>query len=261
MLAAVSRRLSWYRVRFQVNNPVVGRVVELTGDKVRMDGLKYSVASPNITRGHKSTLAFGLHEMEERQLIKRWLPRDLPAIELGGGLGVVSCLTNKLLRHSAQHVVVEANPWMVPVLLRNRDLNGCKFKIVNKAIAYDRETVVLPIDAEFVGSNLAGVGAAAETALVDASTVGDLVNGWQSFSLISDIEGSEEQIILREIPELGERVRFAMLELHPYVYGQDRADHLMVEMERSGFHLLERLGEGDVFSVAYSRDASGVRAD
>jgi hypothetical protein len=31
-----------------------------------MDGLIYSVALPQITSGHKSTLAFGLREMEEK---------------------------------------------------------------------------------------------------------------------------------------------------------------------------------------------------
>ncbi|MBW0007996.1 MAG: FkbM family methyltransferase, partial [Sphingomonas sp.] len=221
-----------------------------TGNRVRMDGLSYSVSSPNISTGHKSTLAFGLHEMEERELVKCWLPRNLPAIELGGGLGVVSCLTNRLLDDPSQHIVVEANPYMVPVLLRNRDLNGCKFQVVNTAIAYDGETVTFPIDPEFVGSNLAAVGDSAETVAVEATTLAALAD-FERFSLIADIEGAEADIILRELPRLRSRVRFAMIELHPYVYGQAKADELMAAMSRMGFELLQRLGEGDVFSVAY----------
>ncbi len=251
----LSRRLDWYRGRFQIDNPIVGRVVELAGDKVRMDGMTFSVASPNITTGHKSTLAFGLHEMEERALVKAWLPRDIPAIELGGGLGVVSCLTNRLLADPARHVVVEANPRMVPVLTRNRDLNKCRFEVVNKAIAYDAATIEMPIDPGFVGSNLAAIGESSGSETVATTTLTRLIDeaGFDAISLISDIEGAEEQVILREIPRLGERVRFAMMELHPYVLGDDAVAALMARMAEAGFRLLERKGEGAVFSVAYGR--------
>src|ERR1039457_6998889 len=148
------RRLSWYKARFQVNNPVVGRVVELLGNKVRMDGLTYSVDCPNISAGHKSTLAFGLHEIEERTIIRRCLPKNIPVVELGGGLGVVACLTNRTLENPEHHIVVEANPGMIPILERNRDLNGCKFQVVNSAIAYDRTSIRLRVDRDFVSSTV-----------------------------------------------------------------------------------------------------------
>src|SRR5579859_6129189 len=93
----LQRRLGWYKVRLQINNPIVGRAIELTGNRVRMDGNTYSVDCPYISTGHKSTIAFGLHEIEERMLVKKWLPRDTPVLELGGGLGVVSCLINRKL--------------------------------------------------------------------------------------------------------------------------------------------------------------------
>src|SRR6476620_7340833 len=109
LIEKIRRRARWYLGRLQVNNPIVGRLVELSGNRLGRDGLTYSVESPNITRGHKSTLLFGLHEMEERRLIKSWLPANLPLIELGGGLGVVSCLANKTIIRPEQHVVVEAN--------------------------------------------------------------------------------------------------------------------------------------------------------
>jgi FkbM family methyltransferase len=221
-----------------------------------MDGMTYSVESPNITRGHKSTLLFGLHEMEERHLVKAWLPRRFPVIELGGGLGVVSCLANRIIDDPERHMVVEANPLMIPVLERNRSLNDSKFEVINRAIDYGRETTLLPIDPAFVGSNLAAVGEVSDTVEVRTATVEEIADGagFEQFSLIADIEGVEEQVILKEIPKLGERLRFAMFEMHPCILGGEIVGHLMDVMKQNGFRLLERRGDERVFCVAYSRD-------
>jgi hypothetical protein len=37
------------------------------------------------------------YELPERHAVVRYLRRDLPVIELGGSMGVVACVTNKLL--------------------------------------------------------------------------------------------------------------------------------------------------------------------
>ena len=255
LVEKIRRRARWYSGRFQVNNPLIGRVVELAGDRVRMDGMTYSVASPNITRGHKSTLLFGLHEIEERRLIKSWLPPELPLVELGGGLGVVSCLANQIIRDPSRHVVVEANPYMVQTLERNRELNGRRFQVVNRAIGYDADRVSLAIDPEFVGSNLAAAGQVAESIEVPTTSVLRVVEdaGFDEFSLIADIEGLEAEVIRREVPAFGDRLRFAMFEMHPFVLGGTAVDELMRKMEQSGFRELERLGDDRVFCVAYGR--------
>ena len=58
-VAPIKRRLGWYKVRLQVENRTVGRLVELFGNRVRMDGLRYSVDCPLIStpRKARSTLA------------------------------------------------------------------------------------------------------------------------------------------------------------------------------------------------------------
>ena len=93
----LKRKLDYRWGQFRVDNYTVGRLVELTGNKVWIEGLKFSVNCPDITTRHKSTIFFGLHEIEERALLNRWLPADLPIVEIGGGLGVVSCLANRKL--------------------------------------------------------------------------------------------------------------------------------------------------------------------
>ena len=94
----------------------------------------------------KLFLLDGRYELPERRAVKRHLKRDLPVIELGGSLGVVACITNKLLTDPTAHVVVEANPRAIPQLTLNKTSNHCAFEIVNCALAYgvDAVTFVLP---------------------------------------------------------------------------------------------------------------------
>ena len=49
----ISSRYLWYKGRFEINNPVVGRIVELFGNRVSIDGMTFSVDCPQISRGHK----------------------------------------------------------------------------------------------------------------------------------------------------------------------------------------------------------------
>jgi FkbM family methyltransferase len=240
----IKRRLKWYKARFQVNNPVVGRAVELLGDRVWMDGLTYSVSTPQITRGHKSTLAFGLHEIEERELIRRWLPSNVPVLEFGGGLGVVSCLANRKLDRREQHIVVEANPAMISILQRNRDLNGCKFRIINKAIAYDCDRIDLNVDSGFVGSTAKPV-ALGTSVSVETTTVQSLLDeaGFEQAGIVCDIEGVEADVVDREVPMLGKRIRYIMAEMHPKILGADVVDGVMRKLGAAGFSLKQQIGD------------------
>ncbi len=249
--ASLSRRLRWYSDRIRVNNPVVGRIVELLGYRVRLDGLIFSVDTPMITRPHKSTLVFGLHEMEERELVKRWLPPDLPVLEFGGGLGVVSCLVNRRVKDPTRHIVVEANPAMVPVLRSNRDRNGCKFTIINKAVAYGRDEVELAVDSEFVGSRVGGATSTSSVA-VRTTTARALLDeaGFDQAALICDIEGTEADLVSQEIDTLAHRVRFIMAELHPAVIGDEATERLQESLRSVGFALREQIGDCVVYTRA-----------
>lgn len=253
LIALLRRRYRWYLGRFQVNNRLVGRLVEALGNKVRMDGMTFCVDSPQISTRHKSTLAFGLHEVEERQLVARWIPSDVPLIELGGGLGVVSCLANRNLLNRSKMVVVEANPKMIPILSVNRDVNGCGFAIVNMALGYDGTDISFGIDREFVGSSsLRNKHGDDSWLTVKATTVAQIMDahGFDQVGIICDIEGTEADLIKRELPVLGERVRYLMAEMHPAILGHQLVQDLLAQLSVLGFRHRQTLGD----SVFYSRD-------
>jgi FkbM family methyltransferase len=253
LFTIIRRRYLWYLSMLQVNNLFVGWLVEIFGNKVRMDGMSFSTDCPHITTRHKSTLAFGLHEMEERMLVSRWLPADLPLIELGGGLGVVSCLANRKLNDSFKMVVIEANREMIPVLIANRDINNCHFTIVNSALAYDVSETGFAIDREFVGSSLMGLKAGvSERVSVSATTVARVMNefGFDQFGIICDIEGAESELIIRELPALGERVRYLMVEMHPKILSTSVVQSLLSQLSVLGFKQRQSLED----SIFCSRD-------
>jgi len=247
-LRAIARRRSdWYRTRLMINNRMVGRLVELAGNRIRIDGMSFSVDCPEIDTAHKSTLWFGLHELEERALMERCMPVDLPVVELGGGLGVVSCLSNRRLKVPDCHVVVEAMPSMAALLERNRDLNQCRFEVLNAALAYDSPVVKFGVNSSFVDSRVNGEFGA--VVFVPSTTLGQIVEraGFDRFSLICDIEGAEADLMRHESALIAERGDFALIEIHPAVLGEDGAAQVVERFEQAGFCLTKRIGSNWAF--------------
>jgi FkbM family methyltransferase len=242
--AIIQRRLKWYRDR------VKGTLVALKGNRVYFDDMVYSVEPFSSTL--KCAIAAGNFEEPERALVKRWLPSDLPVVEFGGGMGVVSCLANRKLSDAKRHVVVEANPAMIPLLSFNRDLNGCQFAVVNRALAYDTDTIRIDIDPDFVGSSVFEVPGKNGEATVATTTLADIMEeyGFEQCGVVCDIEGLEVDLVERELPLLGGRVRYFLAETHPFITGRESTDRLLSTLRTLGFSEKERIG----ICVFYSRD-------
>lgn len=228
---------------FESDNDFVGRYVELRGNRVRIENLTISVNSPAVPRRNKSQLIQGRYEQPERNAIKTYLPRDKPVIELGGSIGVVACMTNQLLHHPHEHVVVEANPNMVNTLEHNRQINQCQFDIIQRAIAYDRDRVA------FYQSGFSSSIVAVSEAQIEVPTIrlGDIVatKNWQIFSLICDIEGAEVDVIAHELELLRNRVMMIIIELHPNIVGVATVDNMLTQLDSIGFEKVSQ--ENDVY--------------
>src|ERR1044072_4533763 len=114
----------------------IGKLVEIRGNRVMVDGCEFGLDSPAISTSHKSRLFFDfVYEAPEREALRRDLNPELPVVDFGVSIGVIACLTNKKLNAPREHVVVEANPDLLPLLEENRDRNGCKVSILHRAIA------------------------------------------------------------------------------------------------------------------------------
>ncbi|MFI5459066.1 MAG: FkbM family methyltransferase [Isosphaerales bacterium] len=230
---------------------LVGRRIEARGNRVEMSGLVFSVDNPTIHVRMKSTLADGSYELFERLLINRFLPADLPVIELGGAIGVVACFTNRVLIRPEQHIVVEANPSLIPTLSFNRDLNHCQFTVRHAALSYDSDQVDFYNGSTFLAGSLEPM--SRRSVRVPSITLGRLLEeaGFPTACLIADIEGAEASLVERESDVLGSRIRWFIFEFHPPALGPARIKNLFAQLQSVGFQ--ERAREGWVVAFENSR--------
>jgi FkbM family methyltransferase len=255
LVAIVRDRLRWYRLLFEMDNWLIGKAVELTGNRVRMYGQTFTVGNPLVSTRHKSTLFFGRYEAEEIALARRYLDPGLPLVELGGSIGVVACVTNRLLSRPDRHVVVEASPVLLPTLEANRKMNGCKFTVEHAALAYNTDWLDFPLEGHFLHSRVGGPG---QTARVRAVTLGMLLEKYDfgTINLVSDIEGAEIDLVEHEPEVLRRRVKILVMETHACNVGEERVSAMLAELTRLGFVPVEPIIDGKASVVAMVNPSS-----
>lgn len=235
--ALVGRHASRWADRWLrgLDNPWLGRLIELRGDIVHIEGCDFSVRSPAIGTDVKSRFLFGRYEKPERMALKQFLDPALPVVEFGAAIGVVACLTNRRLRDPERHVVVEANPALLPILTANRDANGCRFTILNRAVAHGGAEVTFHQSDNYLGSS-----AHAPTGRpirVTATTLAGVLDefGYQRCSLVCDIEGGEADVVRHELATLTGRVQTFIVEVHRWAIGDDAVDAMIAALREAGF--------------------------
>lgn len=226
----------------------LGRLVELRGNWVEIDGCRFDVSHPQITRALRARLLRGRYERTERELLKDWLDTGAPVIELGGGIGVVATLVNRRLRDPESHVVVEANPSLIPVIERQRAVNGGGFSVVHAAVDYSgAETVRLHVDGEFISGRVDAESGEAVT--VPTVTLEGLLRRypWNAVTLVCDIEGVETQLVEMEGEVLRDHCNTLIIEVHPEFRSAEQCAALLERLDALGFERVRRLRKVHAF--------------
>jgi FkbM family methyltransferase len=245
VLREISKSL-W--LRFRLKAAARKKTTDLDGCAFTLDTVPDSLT--------KLFLLDGTYELPERRAIKKHLRRDLPVIELGGALGVVACVTNKLLAQAGAHVVVEANPLAVPALTANKELNQCGFEIVNRAIAYGVDTVTFSPTVDIASNSIESSGAALhgteKPVTVKTTRLQDITaqRGFANFSLVCDIEGKEYDLVCNELDVL-KRADVIVMETHARLIGEEKNNDLISKLEGVGFRIIDE----DGFVITLRRSA------
>jgi FkbM family methyltransferase len=222
----------------------VGRCVKLLGT-VRVEECRFDVSSPLISDELKCRVFYGRYERTERELLRRHLPVGAPVVELGGGMGLVACIVNSRLEHPERHVVVEANPKMIPLIERNRALNGSAFAVVHAAIGYAGAHVAVESGEDLLASRTrtatgGGVRAIQLHEILDRHAFG-------SCTLICDIEGAEIELVENELETLRSRVGLIVLEEHPEYCAEPVRAGMLKLLANAGFESIDALRKVHVF--------------
>jgi FkbM family methyltransferase len=245
----IAGRLRWYQQSLQIDNWWIGRYVELTGNRVDLDGVTLSLDNPLVTTRHKSTIYFGIYEVGERQLTKRFIDRSLPTVEIGGSIGGVACTTNRLLHDPKAHVVLECNPMVLPTLEENRALNHCGFSVEPSALAYGSDTISFGVcPNHFMMGRLFGDG---EQIIVPTITLGKILDkhGFETINLISDSEGAEVEMVENEGYLLRDRVKWIVMETHAAERGRAAIGQMFNRLRALGFDVAHQDADKPVYAL------------
>jgi FkbM family methyltransferase len=236
----LGRRIDW----------CYGKVLELRGNAIEIEGCVFGLDSPAITTPSKSKFMFGRYERPEREAVRRFVDPDLPVIEFGGSIGVISCLTNRRLLDPKAHVVVEANPALVPLLRANRDRNRCQFTVLARVVGYSGARAFFYVDQSnfVIGSTVTtqpGSGVdVLQVETIDLRSIVDQRN-FDRVTLICDIEGGEGELLRYEADVIGARVVTLILEVHEWSMGQSRTAECLKQIAELGFRTV--FSEADTY--------------
>ena len=222
----------------------LGKAVELLGDRGQIEGARFELGDPHIDTRLKSRFLLGSWEVETRHLIRRHLPPDIPVIDLGGSIGVVACVTNRLMDFPERHVVVEPSPRAANLLESHRSLNNCRYEIVSAALGYGTDEILFDLDHRINEGRVIRSAAPTSTAVISVPTVTLAVllesHGFSRAAVIADIEGAEYDLIEHEGQVLSEFVEWFFVELHG---PKDDQKELRKKLEHLGFRLVEDLND------------------
>lgn len=215
--------------RFPRLEQASGWLFDRLGGEYRLRGMRFIVLRELTRQGFRGRFLLGLYEMPERLLLHH-LPTDSTLLDLGGCLGVLSCLANRRLRNPAGHVVVEANPALIPVLTANRDRNGARFTVVHGMAGGDGR--FWPGGNIVAGSGHRPRGEAVSVPVLDPGAI-EAERGLRFDAYIMDIEGGEADFIAAEEARLA-RARFVLLELHPDFIGAEACEGVRRRLSAAG---------------------------
>jgi FkbM family methyltransferase len=229
----------------KIVRPLGGFFFDLRGGRFCADGCRFEIPKELTSRSFRSCFLLGEYEADERRLVQKFIEAGDAVLEFGGCLGVVSCVTNKLLRDRERHVVVEANPRLVPALHRNRELNNSRFHIEHCAVSSEPEVCFFLHPVYVVGGS-----AQRQTGMsvrVPGCSWRELDERYGPFTcLIMDVEGSELSV-LEDSPDLISRYRIIIAELHEWAIGNEKIEQCRALLRQGGLRFVERAGITEVW--------------
>lgn len=204
----------------------------------------------------KRELMRGTYEAPERALFDRCFRPDLPVVELGGSIGVLSSYVASRLNANTRYVIVEANPHVIPVTrqnVRERE-DELDIHIVNAAVAYGSERVEFAANLDFLASRIA-TKAEEHSVSVEAITLGDVLREYDisgDYIAIIDIEGTEYDVFENDMKAL-QQAAVVIVETHPSIFEENGRElgTLLQRAEAAGLKVEKRIAD----SFAFVREA------
>ncbi len=206
------------------------------------NGLTIHVPFDQTNYVFRGRFVFNSYEEEEARYLSEYLKPEATVLELGSCLGYVSCLTNQLLKDATRHVVLEANPKLIPWIEKNKKENNCGFHVENVIISQNSKNDFYIHDLIVGGSSKRKT---AEKISIEGIDFDYLARkyGFEFDTLVMDIEGGE-LALLRNFKEAISKFKQIFIELHPFanILTQEEAQECENILTSLGFKRVLRDG-------------------
>ena len=180
---------------------------------------------------------FGHYEIQEKLLINKYLKENDMILELGGNVGVISNLINRILKIKTNHIVFEPNPALIKYLRENKDLNDSKYVVVNGVISKQKNIEF------YISENILS----SSSKIVTNKKINPksyLINEIEKKydikfnTLVMDIEGAEIDLIIDF--DLS-NFKKLIIEFHPGKTKQEEINFCKTKLKNQGFVLVEKM--------------------
>jgi FkbM family methyltransferase len=208
--------------------------------RFRADGCEFEIPRQLTSRTYRAGFLNNDYEAEERELIRKFIRKDDSVLEVGACLGIVSCVTNKLLGDNTRHVVVEGNPFCIPAIHRNREINQCGFLVENCALSNQADVTFYLHPTYIVGGTVQRK--SSRPVRVPGRTLKELDERHGPFSaLVMDIEGAELDALV-PAAEILKNYRAVIIELHEWAIGAENVERCREILRHAGLQFKQRAG-------------------
>jgi FkbM family methyltransferase len=251
LLYSQSFRLLKRIVAEVIINSATGTFIRLlSGGKIKRDGLFLHTSSSEVSSKTVASFFFNSYESSERRFIKKYLRKDLPVIEIGSSIGIVS---SQIGKSTVQPMYcIEANPHLIPIIKSNLTINGVKnYKLFNCAVG---DSQVDYMHFEKGSTNIHGQVFATPTQTSIPVPVTSLSQFKEeqnigNYILVSDIEGAEIYLLKNDLVAL-DKCEQVIIETHDTNYMGDFYKYQQMKdiFLSNGFVLVDSYGPNYVFS-------------
>ncbi len=222
------------------NSVLRGLIFTAKGCRYKTDACRFVLPRKLMSLPFRAQFQANVYEERERSLVREFIRADDRVLELGACIGVVACVTEKQLADTAaKHVVVEANPYLLPWVFKNRRLNNANFVVEFCAIAKGA-LAAFSLNDRIDRGNLQEQ--SERSVSVPCRTVEELERKHGTFNvLVMDIQGAETEV-LKRAEELLSHYRLVIVEWHESITGAQAIKEGKAVLERRGLTLSKQIG-------------------
>jgi len=215
--------------------------------EIVISGVRLDISSPEISRRLVEKMKLGFYEAQEAQCIKTAAQKGDRLLEIGAGLGFLSCIAAQTQLFEAI-TVVEANPQLIGTIKRNHQINNAECDVLNVVLSPEpiqaEATAPFYVRADFWASSLSP--RPPHYTRIDHVPIYSfqaLLDSFRPSFIACDIEGGEYNIF-KGVRLTG--VKKILVELHQKVIGRKGMKYVFDTLSNKGFHYDQWHSSGSV---------------